>query len=192
MIIYLDLLLPTGSSDLPENVTGSHIALCSVLLRVGFTEPALLPRQRWALTSPFHPYFLYGKRYISVALAWESPPPDVIRHPALWSPDFPHLQPFGFAAAIICLSRIHSITIHFFWQGTAHWQNENRNLMRQSFIVYYVRWNRNCGVCFQVLFCVIWCNVIFDILFRNAMRCECVRRFIVGDGSSDFIRVSAH
>ena len=26
---------------------------------------------------------------ISVALALESPPPDVIRHPALWSPDFP-------------------------------------------------------------------------------------------------------
>ena len=34
-------------------------------------------------------------RYISVALALESPPPDVIRHPALWSPDFPHLRPFG-------------------------------------------------------------------------------------------------
>ena len=41
-------------------------------------------------------------RYISVALAWESPPPDVIRHPALWSPDFPHLQPFVSAAAITC------------------------------------------------------------------------------------------
>ena len=25
----------------------------------------------------------------------ESPPPDVIRHPALRSPDFPHLAPFG-------------------------------------------------------------------------------------------------
>ena len=29
--------------------------------------------------------------FFSVALAWESPPPDVIRHPALRSPDFPHL-----------------------------------------------------------------------------------------------------
>ena len=36
-----------------------------------------------------------NRRLFSVALAWESPPPDVIRHPALWSPDFPHLQPFG-------------------------------------------------------------------------------------------------
>ena len=34
-------------------------------------------------------------RYISVALSLESPPPDVIRHPALRSPDFPHLRPFG-------------------------------------------------------------------------------------------------
>ena len=29
-------------------------------------------------------------RFISVALSLESPPPDVIRHPALRSPDFPH------------------------------------------------------------------------------------------------------
>ena len=36
-----------------------------------------------------------SRRFISVALAWESPPPDVIRHPALRSPDFPHLTPFG-------------------------------------------------------------------------------------------------
>ena len=40
-------------------------------------------------------------RFISVALALESPPPDVIRHPALWSPDFPHLIK---SAAIVCLT----------------------------------------------------------------------------------------
>ena len=34
-------------------------------------------------------------RYLSVALSLESPPPDVIRHPALWSPDFPHLALFS-------------------------------------------------------------------------------------------------
>ena len=43
--------------------------------------PSTLTRQYW--------------RFISVALSLESPPPDVIRHPALWSPDFPHLSPFG-------------------------------------------------------------------------------------------------
>ena len=51
---------------------------------VSYTAFPPLPSFRW--------------RYISVALALESPPPDVIRHPALWSPDFPHLQ---YAAAII-------------------------------------------------------------------------------------------
>ena len=40
------------------------------------------------------------RRFISVALAWESPPPDVIRHPALRSPDFPRLNPFVCPAAI--------------------------------------------------------------------------------------------
>ena len=34
------------------------------------------------------------QRYISVALSLESPPPAVSRHPALWSPDFPHLRSF--------------------------------------------------------------------------------------------------
>ena len=33
-------------------------------------------------------------RYISVALSLELPPPDVIRHPALRSPDFPRLYVF--------------------------------------------------------------------------------------------------
>ena len=40
------------------------------------------------------------RRFISVALVWESPPPDVIRHPALRSPDFPRLNPFVCSAAI--------------------------------------------------------------------------------------------
>ena len=41
----------------------------------------------------------YSRRLFSVALAWESPPPDVIRHPALMKPGlsspaaFRHLQP---------------------------------------------------------------------------------------------------
>ena len=46
MIIYLALLSPTRSSDLPVSTTGSRIAHVLVLLRVGFTEPVLLPVQR--------------------------------------------------------------------------------------------------------------------------------------------------
>ena len=49
MIIYLDLLSPTGSSDLPESTTGRRIALCSVLLRMGFT--CALPVTREAVGS---------------------------------------------------------------------------------------------------------------------------------------------
>ncbi len=53
-------------------------------------RPSSSPKKRWALTPPFHPYRAMARRFISVALVWESPPLDVIQHPALWSPDFPH------------------------------------------------------------------------------------------------------
>ena len=43
-------------------------------------------------------------RFISVALSLELPPPDVIRRPALWSPDFPHLAPFVLPAANTCFT----------------------------------------------------------------------------------------
>jgi len=53
-------MLPHSFSDLPESTAGHRIALYSVLLRMGFTEPSLSPEKRWALTSPFHPYRLLG------------------------------------------------------------------------------------------------------------------------------------
>ena len=56
MVIYLDFLLPGSSSDLPWDTSGRRMVSCAVLLRMGFTEPLLLPEGRWALTSPFHPY----------------------------------------------------------------------------------------------------------------------------------------
>ena len=67
-----------------------------VLLRVGFTMRRSLLPARCALTAPFHPYL----RFLAVALAvcfllhWpssrlEAAVPDVIRHTALRSPDFP-------------------------------------------------------------------------------------------------------
>ena len=93
MVIYLGHLLPDASSNLPENLTGRQIVFCLVLLRMGFTYA--LPVTRKAVVSytalPTLPTGIARRRYISVALSLESPPPDVIRHPALWSPDFPHL-----------------------------------------------------------------------------------------------------
>ena len=53
-------------------------------------------------------------RFISVALVWESPPPDVIRHPALRSPDFPRLNPFVCSAAITWPGCASAILARFF------------------------------------------------------------------------------
>jgi hypothetical protein len=77
-----------------------------VLLRVGFALPAALLQRRCALTAPFHPYLAVA---LSLAFAnqahsddeavyflWHFPStglepglPDVIRHTALRSSDFP-------------------------------------------------------------------------------------------------------
>ena len=43
-----------------------------------------------ALTAPFHPYQINLAVHFSVALSLRFPSPDVIRHSALWSSDFPH------------------------------------------------------------------------------------------------------
>ena len=45
-VIYLVLPLPEGSSGLPEDVTGSHLVFCSVLLRMGFARHPALPPDR--------------------------------------------------------------------------------------------------------------------------------------------------
>ncbi len=65
-----------------------------VLLRVGFALPVALLRQRCALTAPFHPYPGVAAR--AVYFLWHFPStglepgfPDVIRHTALRSSDFP-------------------------------------------------------------------------------------------------------
>jgi hypothetical protein len=65
-----------------------------VLLRVGFALPVPLLRRRCALTAPFHPY--PGVAAQAVYFLWYFPStelelslPDVIRHTALRSSDFP-------------------------------------------------------------------------------------------------------
>jgi hypothetical protein len=89
----------------------------AALLQVGFALPPSLPRARWALTPPFHPYrsarcVAAGGRnggLFSVALSSRSPSPGVTRHPALWSSDFPPARPDSACAssslpAITCLT----------------------------------------------------------------------------------------
>src|SRR5258708_27562846 len=65
-----------------------------VLLRVGCAVPAALLSRRCALTAPFHPY--PGVAAEAVYFLWHFPStglepglPDVIRHTALRSSDFP-------------------------------------------------------------------------------------------------------
>ena len=59
----------------------------------------------------------YKRRLFSVALSCESPQPDVIRHPALWSPDFPLLH---LAAATIHLSSVKVYLMKFFFVKKIH------------------------------------------------------------------------
>ena len=89
-------------SDLPGGLTrrASTSSPCGdvppylVLLRVGFTMPRPLLGGRCALTAPFHPYPVSG----AVCFLWHWPSaglepgvPDVIRHTALQSSDFPRV-----------------------------------------------------------------------------------------------------
>ncbi len=65
-----------------------------VLLRVGFTLPRSLLTARCALTAPFHPYRRLATEAVCSLWHWPSitlhdDRPDVIRHTALWSSDFP-------------------------------------------------------------------------------------------------------
>ena len=92
-VIYLRRISLYGSSRPSDYRPDKPIQ--SALLRMGFTWHKALPQCRWALTPPFHPYLPKGKRFISVALSLESPPPGFLRHPVLRSSDFPHGQKFA-------------------------------------------------------------------------------------------------
>ena len=83
-------MLPPASSDLPDTRPGrpivvhlSEFGLASdgVYMAADVTTGTVVS---YTAFSPFlgRGYAALGW-YISVALAWESPPPDVIRHPAL-------------------------------------------------------------------------------------------------------------
>ncbi len=98
--IYLALMLPPGSSDQPGDRPGVLISLYSVLLRMGFTQPAGHPAAGELL--PHHFTLTRSQcyqcgRYVSVALSVGSPLLGVTQHPARWSPDFPLWQ---FATAV--------------------------------------------------------------------------------------------
>ncbi len=89
--IYLALLLPAGSSGLPGTQRATVLFL-SGLAPDGVYTAFTVTSKAVSSYLAFSPLPAIGGRLFSVALSWESPPPDVIRHPALRSPDFPHLH----------------------------------------------------------------------------------------------------
>ena len=63
------------------------------LLRMGFTSaPVRYRTGRCALTAPFHPHRFCNRQSVLCSTFPGSPPPDVIRHSALCSPDFPRQE----------------------------------------------------------------------------------------------------
>ena len=92
--IYLAPQLLAGSSRLLEAV-GQTYCFSTALLRdrVYIVKP-MLPWAGWALTPPFHPYLKSGGISL-LHLSWGHPRRAVPVILALWSPDFPHLGPFG-------------------------------------------------------------------------------------------------
>ena len=73
----------------PEGQRAASTLPYSVLLQMGFTKPAGLPTAG-ALLPHLSTLTTCVAVSFSMALSLGSPPPDVIRHPALRSSDFPH------------------------------------------------------------------------------------------------------
>ena len=87
-----------------------------VLLRVGFAVPRALLRGRCALTAPFHPYRSLAAEAVCSLLrfpssGFEAAIPDVIRHTALRSSDFP-LSSCGRQQSPGPISTLNSIDVH--------------------------------------------------------------------------------
>ena len=114
VIIYPMELSPVPLSDPPENMTGSHIRFLFGLASDGVYMAFSVTRETVVSYTAFPPLPQQVRRFISVALVWESPPPDVIRHPALRSPDFPRLNPFVCSAAITWPGCASAILARFF------------------------------------------------------------------------------
>ena len=102
----------------PEGQRATSTLPYSVLLRMGFTKPAGLPTAG-ALLPHLSTLPTCVAVSFSMALSLGSLPPDVIRHPALRSSDFPHaLRP-----AIIFPARVlqYSMETEFFQEKDKIW-----------------------------------------------------------------------
>ncbi len=97
-IIHLGHTLLHASSNLPENSVG-HTSRFPIWSCSKWGLPCHLCLQSRGALLPHH-FTLTKPKFggiFSAALAVGSRLPDVIRHPALWSPDFPRLLPTAIA-----------------------------------------------------------------------------------------------
>ena len=118
IIIYLRLYISARLKPPARDWRATIMSLCGVapggvyidrqvtmpLVSSYLTFPPLL-RELCKVTLYNHHLATLSQRYISVALSLKSPSPGVTRHPALWSPDFPQVRPFGTVSAIIWLTQ---------------------------------------------------------------------------------------
>ena len=70
MVIYLGLLLPTASSDLPESKPGRLIAFVLVLLRMGFTCAPVVTNRAVVSYTAFPPLLLRKRNSGIFLLHW--------------------------------------------------------------------------------------------------------------------------
>ena len=100
MIIYLELLLPAASSDLPESRSGKSIAFVSVLLRMGFTCAPSVTRRAVVSYTAFPPLPKLAVYFCCTGLGVTSTgryPASCPMKPGLSSPDtFRYCQPRSF------------------------------------------------------------------------------------------------
>ncbi len=96
--IYLDLPLPAGSSHLLGTTGPVECPTHGVAPNRVYSTP-MFPWGGCALTAPFHPYPQRGGISL-LHLSWGHPRRALPVILALWSPDFPHRQPFGLPARL--------------------------------------------------------------------------------------------
>ena len=95
VIIYPMELSPVPLSDPPENMTGSHIRFLFGLASDGVYMAFSVTRETVVSYTAFPPLPEKPGGISLLHYPWSRLRRTLLRHPALRSPDFPHLAPFG-------------------------------------------------------------------------------------------------
>jgi len=89
----------------PLRTAGQALCPPTVLLLDRVYRTGQSPAGQWALTSLFHPYRLYCRRFISVALFLKSPSAGVTRYPCPMEPGLSSCTNFRSIHATVWLTR---------------------------------------------------------------------------------------